>query len=311
VSQSEGFCYVHTPILTSNDCEGAGETFRVTTASSGTEDEFFPKPAYLTVSAQLHLEALTSALSRTYTLSPCFRSERSMTNRHLAEFWMLEAEWAFASGGIKSVCDLVEESVKQTLRDALQARESLDVLWKGKKDKRMDDLEDAARPNANWTRMTYTEAVKALGGHHSSSPSSFAFEPAWGKPLQSEHERWLAEQLVNGPLFVTDYPACLKPFYMRANDDGETVACFDLLIPHVGELAGGSVREERLERLVQAMAELSRPEEYDWYLDLRRFGNAGNAGFGLGFERLIAWLSGIENVRECIAMPRWTGKILL
>jgi asparaginyl-tRNA synthetase len=308
VNQGEGFCYVHTPILTSSDCEGAGETFRIT--SSGTEDEFFAKPAHLTVSAQLHMEALASALSRTYTLSPCFRSERSMTNRHLAEFWMLEAEWAFASGGIKSVCDLVQESIKQTLRDALQEREYLDVLWKDK-EKGMGALEDAARSNVNWTRMTYTEAVKALRRHYSFSPSSFDFEPAWGKPLQSEHERWLAEQLVNGPLFVTDYPASLKPFYMRTNDDGETVACFDLLIPNVGELAGGSVREERLERLAQAMAGLSRPEEYDWYLDLRRFGNARSAGFGLGFERLIAWMSGIENVRECIAMPRWTGKILL
>lgn len=283
--------------MTSNDCEGAGEAFRIAPVpdSSNKPEEFFSRPSFLTVSSQLHLEALASAISRVYTISPCFRAERSQTNRHLAEFWMLEAEWAFTQS-VDDLCAVVEGAVKEVIRSAgadAAAREDLMAV--------------AEKP---WKRMTYTEAIAEL--EKVSDTVSFAFTPAWGKALQSEHERWLADTLVGGPVFVTDYPATLKPFYMRLNDDGKTVACFDLLIPRVGELVGGSLREERLGHLEKALDahSLSR-EEYGWYLDLRKFGGAPHGGFGMGFERLIGWLTGIENVRECIPMPRWAGRMLL
>ncbi|EIN08654.1 asparaginyl-tRNA synthetase [Punctularia strigosozonata HHB-11173 SS5] len=317
-----GFVYTHTPVVTSNDCEGAGETFRITHPSPvpsspdrspsrtpqapapPSTDEFFGRPAYLTVSSQLHLESLAAALSRVYTLGPCFRAERSQTGRHLAEFWMLEAEWTFVDR-VRDVCDVVEGSVKRVLRDALAGAEVDEA--------RRAALEDAARADKAWARMSYTQAVRAL----EASGRAFAFEPRWGQALQSEHERWLAESLVGGPVFVTDYPAALKPFYMRANDDDDddgrrTVACFDLLVPQLGELAGGSLREHRVHLLEEAIGRhgLER-EAYEWYVDLRRYGGAPHGGFGLGFERLIGWVGGVENVRECIAMPRWAGRMLL
>ncbi|KAF9225764.1 asparaginyl-tRNA synthetase [Gyrodon lividus] len=321
------FCYAHTPILTSSDCEGAGETFRVVpslapspvpppqeTAPSDTNSEFFTKPAYLTVSSQLHLEVIASSLARVYTLSPCFRAERSQTNRHLAEFWMLEAEWAWTRG-VSDVCGLVEACV----RDALGAgRDERALLTKGitGHEQRLRSLEVAASSEP-WARMTYTEAIAELEKYHTSSEvraRPFTFAPKWGHGLQSEHEKWLSEVLVKGPVFVTDYPSVLKPFYMRMNDDERTVACFDLLVPYVGELVGGSLREERLEALQKRMAVHRldpEGEEYGWYVDLRRFGSAPHGGFGMGFERLVSWLSGIENVRECIAMPRWAKRMLL
>ncbi|KAH7926152.1 asparaginyl-tRNA synthetase [Leucogyrophana mollusca] len=308
--EGQDFTHVHTPILTSSDCEGAGETFRVvpntaqsTLPEGDAQEEFFSKPAYLTVSSQLHLEALASSLSRVYTLSPCFRAERSQTSRHLAEFWMLEAEWAFTRS-VDDVCDLVEACLKGVL-----ARITPDssLPWS---DGRLRSLLNAGQYDA-WARMTYTDAVAELERHHASS-RAFEFEPKWGRSLQSEHERWLSESFIGGPVFVTDYPASLKPFYMRLNDDRKTVACFDLLIPHVGELVGGSLREERLDYLVASMKTHGLDEEeYKWYTDLRRFGSAPHGGFGMGFERLVSWLSGIENVRECIAMPRWAKRMLL
>ncbi|OSD01558.1 asparaginyl-tRNA synthetase [Trametes coccinea BRFM310] len=342
---NNGFIHVHTPIITSNDCEGAGETFRIapssdppsttpspassastSTASSATTaqstpSEYFHHPAYLTVSSQLHLEAVAAAISRVYTLSPCFRAERSQTSRHLAEFWMLEAEWAFTSS-VDDVCTVVEGALRHLLR-AHAASSEMEALWRaraaeGGADKRPEllALADAPQP---WTRLTYTAAVDLLKAHHART-NAFVFAPDWGKGLQSEHERWLAEEHVRGPVFVTDYPASLKPFYMRANDasspdhraPGATVACFDLLVPGVGELVGGSLREERLELLEAAIERhgLDRAD-YAWYLDLRRYGGAPHGGFGLGFERLISWMSGIESVRECVAMPRWAGRMLL
>jgi asparaginyl-tRNA synthetase len=247
-------------------------------------------------------------MSRVYTLSPCFRAERSQTNRHLAEFWMLEAEWAFINH-VGDVCHVVEESLKNILE---QCRSENSLLWKDGDEAKLSSLEDAARPGHAWTRMTYTDAVKELEKYQASSRVGFEFEPAWGRALQSEHERWLSERLVGGPVFVTDYPTSLKPFYMRANGDGRTVACFDLLVPFIGELAGGSLREERLSRLVQAIQDHGlKEEEYRWYVDLRKYGSAPHGGYGLGFERLISWMSGIENVRECIAMPRWAKRMLL
>ncbi|KAG2143075.1 hypothetical protein DEU56DRAFT_793379 [Suillus clintonianus] len=316
--EAQDFHYVHTPILTSNDCEGGGETFRVSPASSAispgqlpdpsAQAEFFSQPAYLTVSSQLHLEALAASLSRVYTLSPCFRAERSQTNRHLAEFWMLEAEWAFIHH-VGDVCHVVEESLKNIL---VQCQSENPLFWKDGDEAKLKSLEDASRPGLSWTRMTYTDAVKELEKYHASSRVGFEFEPAWGRALQSEHERWLSERLVGGPVFVTDYPTSLKPFYMRANDDGQTVACFDLLVPFIGELVGGSLREERSSHLVEAIQRHGlNEEEYRWYVDLRKYGSAPHGGYGLGFERLISWMSGIENVRECIAMPRWAKRMLL
>ncbi|TFK46800.1 asparaginyl-tRNA synthetase [Heliocybe sulcata] len=311
----EGFHSVHTPILTSNDCEGAGEAFRVAPltsvhpASSGLPpktEEFFSNPSYLTVSSQLHLEALAAAMSRVYTLSPCFRAEPSQTARHLAEFWMLEAEWAFTQS-VDDVCRVVEAATKEVLQAAL-ASQDMEVFAKDFDPSRLEALKSAADASRAWPRMSYTMAVEKL----TKSGVAFQFAPEWGKPLQSEHERWLAEILIGGPVFVTDYPASLKPFYMRANPDGETAACFDLLVPHAGELVGGSLREERLDLLEKAMERHGLDADtYRWYLDLRKWGGAPHGGFGMGFERLVSWISGIENVRECIPMPRWAGRMLL
>jgi len=292
--------------LTSNDCEGAGETFRIAPiipaapeSPPAAPEEFFARQSYLTVSSQLHLEALAAAISRVYTLSPCFRAERSQTKRHLAEFWMLEAEWAFTQN-IEDICQIVEGAIKEVIQTGHEDMTERTTLL------------NAFCSDRPWTRMSYTDAITELEKHHTVSATKFTFPPAWGKALQSEHERWLADELVGGPVFVTGYPAILKPFYMRLNDDERTVACFDLLIPKVGELVGGSLREERLGYLERALDVhgLSRAD-YGWYLDLRKYGGAPHGGFGLGFERFIGWLSGIENVRECIPMPRWAGRMLL
>jgi asparaginyl-tRNA synthetase len=212
---------------------------------------------------------------------------------------MLEAEWAFTEC-IDDICRVVEGAIKEVIQHGDNDMASRSTLI----EKFCSD-----KP---WTRMSYTEAIAELEKYHASAAKKFTFPPAWGKGLQSEHERWLADELICGPVFVTDYPVSLKPFYMRLNDDQRTVACFDLLVPHIGELVGGSLREERLSHLEQALNThgLNR-EDYGWYLDLRKYGSAPHGGFGLGFERLIALLSGIENVRECIPMPRWAGRMLL
>ncbi|KAI9465890.1 asparaginyl-tRNA synthetase [Lactarius psammicola] len=307
--RANDFTYAHTPIITSNDTEGAGETFRVAPALSSrashapvTQDtEFFSKPSYLTVSSQLHLEALSNGVARVWTLSPCFRAERSQTSRHLAEFWMLEAEWAFVYS-VDDLCSVVEASIKHVLRIDSP---DLSLL---QKDTGMSRASMAASSEGSWARITYTDAIHEL----QKSGVQFQYPPTWGAALQSEHERWLAESFARGPIFVTDYPSAIKPFYMRQNDDGKTVACFDLLVPHVGELVGGSLREERPTLLEAAIKRHGLDDGiYQWYLDLRKFGGAPHGGYGMGFERLISWLSGIENVRECIPMPRWSGRMLL
>lgn len=316
-AQTQGFYYTNTPIITGNDAEGAGEAFRLALVESQhpaataqttpiPPAEFFSRPAFLTVSHQLHLEALATALSRVYTLSPCFRAEKSMTGRHLAEFWMLEAEWAFPSGnGVHGISDLTEALLKETTQTVLDS-EDVAFLWKDGGPQKRKVLFDAFNKQKPWARMSYTEAILELAKIH--PLVNFVHTPLWGQPLQSEHERWLAETLVGGPVFVTDYPAPLKPFYMRVNPDEKTVACFDLLVPHVGELIGGSVREERVEVLTKKMEGIPRSE---WYLDLRKYGGAPHAGFGMGFERFVSWISGVDNIRECIPMPRWTGRMLL
>lgn len=316
--QNRSFIHVNTPILTSNDAEGAGETFRIAPLSPKEPSEFFNTPAHLTVSHQLHLEALTSSLSRVYTLSPCFRAERSDTSRHLAEFWMLEAEWVLASPskGVHEVCNAVESLIK-TIMSSYASSEppTLSLLAPEAASARGLNIFNSNKP---WARLTYTEAISIL---QTASPAvPFEYTPAWGKPLQSEHERYLAEQHASGPVFITDYPTSLKPFYMRENPlDGQgrsTVACFDLLVPGVGELVGGSVREERLEILQRKLVEAGLSSEdgegpYKWYADLRKYGGTPHAGFGMGFERLISWVSGVENVRECVPFPRWAGRLLL
>ncbi|KAL5522418.1 hypothetical protein ACEPAG_8434 [Sanghuangporus baumii] len=313
--ESQGFMSVQTPIITSSDCEGAGETFSVSASeSSAREDDengsdaasrhFFHKEAYLTVSSQLHLEALAHARSRVYTLSPTFRAERSQTSRHLAEFWMLEAEWTFVQR-VEELCDVVEDMVKHAVL-AVIAQEG------GEEPELGTRATDAFALQKPWARMTYADAVQKLRAAYEQDRTLFAFPPEWGKGLQSEHEKWLAH-MTDGPVFVTDYPALLKPFYMRLNEDGKTVACFDLLVSGIGELVGGSIREERLDYLDEAMKRhgLIGREEYDWYRDLRKYGGAPHGGFGLGFERLVSAIAGIPNIRECIAMPRWSSRMLL
>lgn len=344
--EDQGFCYVHTPVLTGNDAEGAGEAFKIAdvaaehpaavaaasphsvpSTSENPSAEFFSRPAYLTVSHQLHLEALATALSRVYTLSPCFRAEPSLTGRHLAEFWMLEAEWAFTGGDplppgasrVEEVCKFVEGCLRGVISGIATGQGKMgvemEVLWKGGDEKKRKSVEAAFSALESWTRISYTEAVKQLESHHDavSTAAKFKYEPKWGRPLQSEHERWLAETLVKGPVFIQDYPSALKPFYMRQNDDSPTVACFDLVVPYIGELVGGSVREERAEVLEEKMRYGLGTDlgEYEWYLDLRRYGGAPHVGFGMGFERLVGWVGGIENVRECVPMPRWAGRMLL
>ncbi|KAI0300599.1 asparaginyl-tRNA synthetase [Multifurca ochricompacta] len=284
--QNNDFIYAHTPIITSNDAEGA---------------ERLSAPSYLTVSSQLHLEVISNAVARVWTLSPCFRAERSQTSRHLAEFWMLEAEWAFVRS-VDDLCNVAEASIKHVLRLNSPDRDLL------QKDINASCGLVAAASDIPWPRITYTDAIHEL----QKSGSRFEFPPTWGAALQSEHERWLADSFARGPIFVTDYPTAIKPFYMRQNDDSRTVACFDLLVPHIGELVGGSLREERPTLLEAAIKRQGLDEEvYRWYTELRRFGGAPHGGYGMGFERLISWLGGIENVRECIPMPRWSGRMLL
>ncbi|KAF8216502.1 asparaginyl-tRNA synthetase [Mycena galopus ATCC 62051] len=329
--EKRGFAYAHTPILTSGDAEGGGEAFRIAPVPPPIKHEFFGDPAYLTVSHQLHLEALSHSLGRVYTLSPCFRAERGVTRRHLAEFWMLEAEWNVIPtddprAQTTALCDFVEGVVKGAVGDSgIIHGEDVDVLWRHRDDdsasenerlKRREALVRAVTADAPWPKMSYSDAVREL----TKSKQKWTFPVRWGNALQTEHEKWLSETLIGGPVFVTEYPATLKPFYMRANPplaaEGEdvTVGCFDLLVPHAGELVGGSVREERLDVLKASMTSKHMDmdgERYRWYGDLRRFGGAPHVGFGMGFERLLGWVGGIENVRECVPMPRWAGKMAL
>jgi asparaginyl-tRNA synthetase len=305
-----GFVYVHTPIITGSDCEGAGEMFRVTTLDVGNpprhengsvadEQDFFAKPTYLTVSGQLNGEAFALGLSDIYTFGPTFRAENSNTSRHVAEFWMIEPEMAWAD--LDDDADLAEAFVKHLLKTALdRCGEDLaffdDRIEKGL----IARLEQVA--NAEFARITYTEAIALL----ENSDAKFEFPVGWGKNLQAEHERFITEKLLKRPTFVFDYPKQIKAFYMRRNPDDMTVAAMDLLVPKVGELIGGSQREERLDVLEAIIA--GDPHlniaDYQWYLDTRRFGTAPHAGFGLGFERLVMYVTGMENIRDVIPFPR-------
>ncbi|MCM2265046.1 MAG: asparagine--tRNA ligase [Desulfuromonadales bacterium] len=309
--QERGFLYVHTPIITANDCEGAGEMFRVTTldpfhppgaaGQAAWGEDFFGEKTGLTVSGQLEGELFAMAFADIYTFGPTFRAENSNTSRHAAEFWMIEPEMAFAD--LAADCALAEEFFRYLVKVALQeCAEELAFFEEYVASGLTARLEAVAA--AVFERMTYGEAIEQL----QRSGRTFAFPVQWGSDLQSEHERFLTEHVVKGPLFVTDYPVELKAFYMRLNDDGQTVAAMDLLVPRVGEIIGGSQREERLEVLERRMRACGLvPESLRWYLDTRRWGSCPHAGFGLGFERFLMYVTGVENIRDVIPFPRTPG----
>lgn len=312
--QEQEFLWIHTPIITASDCEGAGEMFTVTrfnldecpTTEAGKVDygqDFFGKPAYLTVSGQLEAEIMAMAFTNVYTFGPTFRAENSNTSRHLAEFWMVEPEMAFCD--LDGNMDLAEAFLKYVFQAVLDAcPEDMEFF-----DKRIDDSVLATADNIinnTFERLTYTDAVKLL----EKADKRFEFPVEWGIDLQSEHERYLAEELFKKPVIVTDYPTEIKAFYMRLSDDGKTVRAMDVLAPKVGEIIGGSQREERLDVLEQRIKAAGLPiEDYWWYLDLRRYGTVPHAGFGLGFERLIQFMTGMANIRDVIPFPRTPDSI--
>lgn len=301
--EERDFVYVHTPIITANDCEGAGEMFQVTTQPDGGSDQedFFGKTTHLTVSGQLEGETFACALTNIYTFGPTFRAENSHTSRHASEFWMIEPEMAFCN--LEGDMDLAEEFVKELTREILEGPNDDFGLFSRFVDK---GLEERLRciVDRPFARLSYTEAVEIL----EKSGQSFDYPVGWGENLQSEHERYLTEEHCKSPVTVYDYPEAIKPFYMRRNDDGKTVAAMDVLVPGIGEIVGGSQREERLEALRKTMSKEGLSEEaYGWYLDLRRFGTVPHAGFGLGFERMLMMVTGMQNIRDVIPYPRTPG----
>ncbi len=305
----KGFVYVHTPIITGSDCEGAGQMFRVTTLDpvhpplneQGGVDfsqDFFGRETNLTVSGQLNVEGFCLAFGRVYTFGPTFRAENSNTQRHASEFWMIEPEIAFADLGDNM--RLAEEMLKTVIAFVLeQAPQEMEFFNRFIDTGLLERLQRVR--DASFEHITYTRAIELL----QQADSQFSFSPEWGKDLQTEHERYLSEKVFRKPVFVTDYPKGIKAFYMRLNDDNRTVAAMDLLVPDVGEIVGGSQREERHDVLRRRIAEMGLNEEdYGWYLNLRRFGGAPHAGFGLGFERAVMYLTGMENIRDVIPFPR-------
>lgn len=306
--QEQGFLYINTPIITPSDCEGAGHMFRVTTLDflnpktiAKAEDDFFGKPVFLTVSGQLEGETYACGLGKIYTFGPTFRAENSNTSRHLAEFWMVEPEVAF--NDLIQNMDLAESFIKRIIRDVLNhCGEDMQFFEERIEKGLIQNLELVL--NKDFKRISYTEAVEIL----KNSGQTFEFEVAWGKDLQSEHERYLAEKHFNGPVILYDYPKEIKAFYMRLNDDGKTVRAMDVLVPRIGEIIGGSQREERLELLESRMRSAGlKPEDYWWYLDLRRFGGVPHSGFGLGLERCVQFITGMANIRDVIPYPRTPG----
>lgn len=304
-----GYLWVATPIITASDAEGAGELFRVSTldllnlplTDKGDVDfskDFFGKEAFLTVSGQLNVETYACALSKVYTFGPTFRAENSNTSRHLAEFWMVEPELAFA--GLDDIAQLAEDMLKYAINAVLTERADDMAFFQQRVDK--DVLNRLNHVVSNkFVHMDYTDAVEIL----QNCGKQFEYPVQWGTDLQSEHERYLAEVHVGAPVVLKNYPKDIKAFYMRQNDDGKTVAAMDILAPGIGEIIGGSAREERLERLDQRMSEMNLPlEPYSWYRDLRRYGTVPHAGFGLGFERLVTYVTGMSNIRDVIPFPR-------
>ena len=310
-----GFHYVHTPIITGADCEGAGEMFQVTTLMSAAEkgekidykNDFFGKPSFLTVSGQLAVENYCCALSDVYTFGPTFRAENSHTSRHLAEFWMIEPEMAFADLADDMACaeDFIKFCINWTLEKNISDLEFFDKFVD--KSGLLARLRDIV--SAPFAKVSYTEAVDILISHQTEGKVKFVNTKIhWGMDLDSEHERYITEKVTQRPTIVFNYPKEIKAFYMRQNEDGKTVAAMDILVPGIGELIGGSQREERLERLEGRIKELGMPiESYWWYLELRKFGTVPHCGFGLGFERLIMLVTGVENIRDVIPFPRYPG----
>ncbi len=309
--QEQGFLYIQTPIITSSDCEGAGELFRVTTidpAKAPRKDggidytqDFFHRPTYLTVSGQLQAEIFACALGKVYTFGPTFRAENSNTARHLAEFWMVEPEMAFYE--LEDNMTLAEAFIKRIIRDVLERCAEDMAFFNERIDTgllaRLQGIADS-----RFVRLSYTDAVDAL----QKSGATFEFPVAWGNDLQAEHERYLTEQKFQAPVILYDYPRTIKPFYMRVNDDGKTVRAMDVLVPGVGEIIGGSQREERLDVLEERMREQGLdPQAYWWYLDLRRYGTVPHSGFGLGLERTVQFVTGMANIRDVIPFPRTPG----
>ncbi|MCK9316124.1 MAG: asparagine--tRNA ligase [Verrucomicrobia bacterium] len=310
-----GFVYVHTPILTGSDCEGAGEMFRVTTLDPATpkrpeiseadfyKDDFFGCKAGLTVSGQLEGETLAMALGKIYTFGPTFRAENSNTARHAAEFWQIEPEIAFAE--LEDLIELAEAMIKSLISEVLEkCPEEMAFFDKHYENGLVEKLKNIVQQN--FVILEYTEAVRIL----KESKVQFEYPVEWGCDLQTEHERYITEKVYNKPVFVINYPAELKSFYMKQNPDGKTVAATDLLLPGVGEIIGGSQREDNLEKLERRMKELNmKQEDYWWYLDLRRFGTAPHSGFGLGLERLLLYITGIGNIRDVAIFPRTKGNL--
>lgn len=303
--QTRGFMYVHTPIITANDAEGAGQVFNVI-ADPKHPSDFFNANACLTVSGQLHVEAFALAFRDVYTFGPTFRAENSNTNRHACEFWMIEPEIAFAD--LEDNMDLIESFLKYIIKYVLDnCKDEMEfcnsMIEKGVIEKLTNVI------NSTFRRMTYTEGIEILtkaveGGHKFDNNNIY-----WGMDLQSEHERYITEEVVKGPVFLTDYPKEIKSFYMKLNPDGKTVAACDLLVPREGEIVGGSQREENYEVLAQKMKELGNDKGLDWYLNLRKFGGCKHAGFGLGFDRLIMYVTGISNIRDVQCYPRTPGSL--
>jgi len=309
--QEEGFLYIHAPIITASDCEGAGEMFRVTTLDleklPGTTGpvnyalDFFQRPSYLTVSGQLEAEIYATSLGKVYTFGPTFRAENSNTSRHLAEFWMVEPEMAFFE--LNDNMDLAERFLKRIFRDALDRCDE-DMAFFAERVESQAVTRLQAIVNSEFVRLPYTDAIQIL----EASGETFEFPISWGTDLQSEHERYLTERKFNCPVILYDYPRSIKPFYMRVNDDGKTVRAMDVLVPGVGEIIGGSQREERLDVLESRMREQHlNPDDYWWYLDLRRYGTVPHAGFGLGLERAVQFITGMANIRDVIPFPRTPG----
>tara|TARA_B100000614_G_C14530475_1_gene486323 strand:- start:149 stop:1552 length:1404 start_codon:yes stop_codon:yes gene_type:complete len=311
--QERGFLYIHTPIITASDAEGAGALFQVTTldmqrlvnAAPGTElnyqHDFFGKPAFLTVSGQLNAEAYATALDRVYTFGPTFRAENSNTTRHLAEFWMIEPEVAFCD--LECNIALASEFVRFLLADILEhCSEDMAFFDQRIEPGIVEDLRRVAE--SEFRHISYDEAIRAL----EASDRTFEYPVSWGIDLQTEHERYLTDEYVGGPVVVTDYPRDIKAFYMKQNDDGRTVRAMDVLVPRLGEIIGGSQREDDLATLERRIDELGLERDaYSWYLDLRRFGSVPHSGFGLGFERLVRYVTGMQNIRDVIPFPRAVG----
>ena len=301
--QEQGFVYVNTPLITGADAEGAGETFTVTTRDDGKyEEDFFGKHASLTVSGQLQAEAYAMAFRDVYTFGPTFRAENSNTTNHLAEFWMIEPEMAFAD--LEYDMDVIEDLIKFCISYVYEECPEEMAFFNERIDTALKERLEKVK-NSDFRRMPYTEAIEILKQAVADGVKFDNSNIEWGMDLMTEHERYLTEKVVDGPVFLTDYPKDIKAFYMRQNDDGKTVAAVDCLVPGVGELVGGSQREERLNVLENRMKELGmNPEGYQWYLDLRRYGGCQHAGFGVGFERLVMYITGMENIRDVIPFAR-------